>query len=196
MDPEALSEADAAAELERLAREIAEHDRLYYAEEVPAVSDAEYDALRVRNAEIEIRFPHLVRPDSPSLRVGAPVAAKFSPVEHGVPMISIDNAFDDDSLLEFDARVRRFLKLEEAVAYTAEPKIDGLSASLRYERGRLVQGATRGDGRTGEDVTENFRTISDIPHQLAGSGWPELIEVRGEVYISNEIGRASCRERV
>jgi DNA ligase (NAD+) len=185
MDIEALSEADAAAELERLAREIAEHDRLYYAEEAPAVSDAEYDDLRGRNTAIEARFPHLVRADSPSQRVGAPVTAKFSPVTHGAPMLSIDNAFDDDSLVEFEARVRRFLKLEGEVAFTAEPKIDGLSANLRYERGRLAQGATRGDGRTGEDVTENFRTISDIPHQLHGSGWPELIEVRGEVYISN-----------
>jgi DNA ligase (NAD+) len=174
-----LSEAQAAEALESLAREIAEHDRLYYQEEAPALSDAEYDALRARNAALEAAFPHLVRPDSPTLRVGAPVAAKFSPVQHGIPMLSIDNAFDDASLLEFEARVRRFLKLEEAPAFTAEPKIDGLSANLRYERGRLVQGATRGDGRTGEDVTENFRTLKEIPQTLKGSGWPDLIEVRG-----------------
>ncbi|HEX8570843.1 MAG TPA: NAD-dependent DNA ligase LigA, partial [Caulobacteraceae bacterium] len=183
---EELSEADAAEELEKLAAEIAEHDRLYYEQEAPSVSDADYDALRRRNAELEGRFPHLVRPDSPSLRVGAPVAAKFSPVEHGVPMLSIDNAFDDESVLEFEARVRRFLKLEETPAFTAEPKIDGLGANLRYERGVLVQGATRGDGRTGEDVTENLRTLKDIPPALGGSGWPDVIEVRGEVYISHE----------
>ena len=182
---EGFGEAEAAAELERLARDIAEHDRLYYQEEAPALTDAEYDALRVRNAALEAAFPHLVRSDSPSLSVGAPVAAKFSAVRHGVPMLSIDNAFDDASLLEFEQRVRRFLRIEGEVAFTAEPKIDGLSANLRYERGRLVQGATRGDGRTGEDVTENFRTISEIPQQLRGSGWPELIEVRGEVYFSN-----------
>jgi DNA ligase (NAD+) len=111
--------------------------------------------------------------------VGAPVAAKFSAVVHGAPMLSIDNAFDDDSLLEFDARVRRFLKVEGETAFTAEPKIDGLSASLRYERGVLVQGATRGDGRTGEDVTENLRTLGEIPQRLKGQGWPERIEVRG-----------------
>lgn len=182
---EQLSEAEAAAELERLAREIGEHDRLYYEQEAPAISDAEYDALRVRNAELEARFPQLVRPDSPSLKVGAPAAARFAPVEHGVPMLSIDNAFDDEALVEFEARVRRFLRLpeDEPVAFTAEPKIDGLSANLRYARGRLVQAATRGDGRTGEDVTENIRTVANIPQRLRGEGWPEQIEVRGEVYM-------------
>jgi len=182
---EELGEAEAAVELERLAREIAEHDRLYYAREAPAISDAEYDLLRARNAEIEARFPGLVRPDSPSLKVGAPAAARFAPVEHGVPMLSIDNAFDDEALLEFEARVRRFLRVpeDEPVAFTAEPKIDGLSANLRYVRGRLVQAATRGDGRTGEDVTENIRTVADIPQRLRGEGWPEEIEVRGEVYM-------------
>jgi DNA ligase (NAD+) len=192
-----LGEAEAAAELERLAREIAEHDRLYYEQEAPALSDAEYDLLRVRNAAIEAAFPQLVRPDSPSLRVGAPVAARFAPVQHGVPMLSIDNAFEDGTLLEFEARVRRFLRIPEAdpVAFTAEPKIDGLSANLRYVRGRLVQAATRGDGRTGEDVTENIRTMGEIPQKLAGEGWPEEIEIRGEVYLRlDEFEQMNARE--
>ena len=184
---DALTEAEAADELARLADEIAGHDLRYFRDEAPSISDADYDALKRRNSDIEARFPHLVRDNSPSLRLGAARAEKFSPVEHGVPMLSLDNAFADDEAVEFDARIRRFLRLgEEPVLYTAEPKIDGLSASLRYEHGVLVQGATRGDGRTGEDVTENLRTVVDIPHRLKGSGWPEVIEVRGEVYLGHE----------
>ncbi|MCA3714064.1 NAD-dependent DNA ligase LigA [Phenylobacterium sp.] len=181
-----LTEAQAAEELTRLADEIAAHDLAYHQADAPVVSDAEYDALRRRNAEIEARFPHLVRENSPSMRVGASRSEQFSPVEHGVPMLSLDNAFSDAEAEEFDARIRRFLRLDEAaIAYTAEPKIDGLSASLRYEGGVLVRGATRGDGRVGEDVTANLLTISDIPRRLSGSGWPEVIEVRGEVYLSH-----------
>ncbi|MCC7265772.1 MAG: NAD-dependent DNA ligase LigA [Caulobacteraceae bacterium] len=181
-----LTEAEALDELTVLADELAAHDIRYYQDEAPTVSDAEYDVLKRRNEAIEAVFPHLVRDNSPSMRVGAARAEKFSPVEHGVPMLSLDNAFSDEEAAEFDARVRRFLKLgEEEVAYTAEPKIDGLSASLRYEDGRLVQGATRGDGRVGEDVTENFRTINDIPSRLKGFGWPEVIEIRGEVYLGH-----------
>jgi DNA ligase (NAD+) len=181
-----LTEAEAVEELTRLADEITRHDLAYHQDDAPLVSDADYDALKRRNSEIEALFPHLVRDNSPSLRVGAPRAEQFSPVEHGVPMLSLDNAFSDDDSLEFDARIRRFLKLDEApIAYTAEPKIDGLSASLRYEKGVLVQGATRGDGRVGEDVTANLRTIADIPHRLKGSGWPDVIEVRGEVYLDD-----------
>ena len=184
--PPDLSESQAVEELTRLADEIAAHDIRYYQDEAPTVSDADYDALKRRNAEIEARFPHLVRDNSPSLRVGAERAAQFSPVEHGVPMLSLDNGFTDEEIAEFEGRVRRFLRLpEEAIAYTAEPKIDGLSASLRYERGVLVQGATRGDGRVGEDVTSNLRTIKDIPHRLAGEGWPESIEIRGEVFLGH-----------
>ncbi len=184
---EALSEAEATEALAALADEIVAHDLRYYQEEAPTVSDAEYDALKRRNAEIEARFPALLRDNSPSLRVGAARAASFAPVEHGVPMLSLDNAFSDEEAIEFDARVRRFLRLgDEAVAYTAEPKIDGLSASLRYENGVFVQGATRGDGRVGEDVTANLMTVSEIPHRLAGSGWPEFVEVRGEVYLGHE----------
>ena len=187
-DPvDSLTEAEAASELARLADEIAGHDLRYYQEEAPTVSDAAYDALKQRNAAIEARFPHLVRDNSPSLRVGAARAEAFAPVEHGAPMLSLDNAFSSEDAVEFDAKVRRFLKLgDEPVAYTAEPKIDGLSASLRYERGVLVQGATRGDGRVGEDVTENLRQVKEIPHRLKGAGWPEVIEVRGEVYFGHD----------
>jgi DNA ligase (NAD+) len=183
---EDLTEAEAAEALTRLADEIAAHDIRYYQDDAPSVSDADYDALKRRNFEIEARFPHLVRENSPSLRVGAARAEQFSPVEHGVPMLSLDNGFSEDEVREFDARVRRFLRLsEELIAYTAEPKIDGLSASLRYENGVLVQGATRGDGRVGEDVTANLRTIREIPHRLKGQGWPQVIEVRGEVYLGH-----------
>ena len=184
---ESLSESEAADELQVLADEIAAHDLRYHQEDAPTISDADYDALKRRNLAIEQRFPHLVRENSPSNTVGAARAGKFSPVEHGVPMLSLDNAFSDEEAIEFDARVRRFLRLsEDPIAYTAEPKIDGLSASLRYENGVFVQGATRGDGRVGEDVTENLRTLSEIPERLSGGGWPEVIEVRGEVYFRDE----------
>ena len=181
---EDLTESEAADELARLADEVAAHDIRYHQQDAPTISDADYDALKRRNAAIEERFPALVRDNSPSLRVGAARSAQFAPVQHGVPMLSLDNAFEDGEVADFVARVRRFLKLEpsEPVAFTAEPKIDGLSASLRYEKGVLVQGATRGDGRTGEDITANLRTLEDIPRRLRGQGWPAVIEVRGEVY--------------
>lgn len=180
-----LSETDAADELAALADALAAHDLRYHQQDAPTITDAEYDALKRRNLDIEARFPHLIRENSPSLKVGAARSEQFSPVEHGVPMLSLDNAFSNDEATEFDARVRRFLRLsaDEPLAYTAEPKIDGLSASLRYEKGVLVQGATRGDGKVGEDVTANLRTIADIPHRLKGAGWPDIIEVRGEVYV-------------
>jgi DNA ligase (NAD+) len=181
-DVATLTEAEAAEELQRLADEIAEHD-LAYRDEAPVITDAEYDELRRRNTALEARFPQLVRDNSPSMRVGAARASSFAAVEHGVPMLSLDNAFSDEEAAEFDARVRRFLKLDEAVAYTAEPKIDGLSASLLYVDGKLVRGATRGDGRVGEDVTANLLTIKTIPHKLKGKGWPARIEIRGEVYM-------------
>jgi len=181
-----LTEAEAADELTRLADEIARNDIAYFRDDAPVVSDAEYDELKRRNAEIEARFPHLVRENSPSLKVGAARSDQFAPVEHGVPMLSLDNAFSDEDAAEFDARVRRFLRLgDEPVAYTAEPKIDGLSCSIRYEKGELVRAATRGDGRVGEDVTANVRTIGEIPKTLRGSGWPQLIEVRGEIYLGH-----------
>ena len=182
-----LTDAEAEAELQRLAQEIAAHDLAYYQDETPEVSDADYDLLKRRNEAIEARFPKLVREDSPSRKVGAAPSTQFAPVTHGVPMLSLDNAMADEEVSDFAARVTRFLKLgDEAVAFTAEPKIDGLSANLRYINGVLTVGATRGDGRTGEDVTANLKTLKDIPHRLKGSGWPELIEIRGEVYAPNE----------
>ena len=184
--PAELTEAEAAEELTWLADTLATHDIAYFQDDAPRISDAEYDILKRRNAEIEALFPDLVRENSPSLKVGAAASAQFSPVEHGAPMLSLDNAFSDEEAADFEARVRRFLRLEAVqIAFTAEPKIDGLSASIRYEQGRLVRGATRGDGRVGEDVTANLRTLSDIPERLAGSGWPEVIEIRGEVYLEH-----------
>src|SRR5882724_7206736 len=181
-----LSAAQAKAELKRLAAEIAAHDKRYYQEDAPTVSDATYDALRRRNEEIEARFPELVREDSPSRRVGAQPSQKFAKVRHSVAMLSLGNAFSDAEVSEFVDRVRRFLRLpeDETVAFTAEPKIDGLSCTLRYEGGRLVRGATRGDGTEGEDVTPNVRTLADIPDELRGKGVPDVCEVRGEVYMT------------
>ena len=183
---EALTAAQAKAELKRLAGEIAEHDRLYYQEAAPIISDAEYDALRHRYERIEARFPELRTPESLSLRVGAPPAARFAKVRHAVPMLSIDNAFSEQDVADFVERIRRFLRLpaQEPVAFTAEPKIDGLSCSLRYEQGVLVGAATRGDGTVGEDVTANVRTIADVPGKLHGRNLPAVCEVRGEVYMS------------
>ena len=200
-----MTEAEAAAELERLAKEIAHHNRLYHGDDAPEISDSEYDALVRRNADLERRFPHLVRDDSPSRAVGAAPEGPLAKVRHALPMLSLDNAFSDEEVADFVARVRRFLKLgdDEPVALTAEPKIDGLSCSLRYEHGILTLAATRGDGTTGEDVTPNVRTIADIPRKLgaveagadaapasegSNDNWrwdgPAVFEIRGEVYMS------------
>jgi DNA ligase (NAD+) len=180
-----MDSAQAARELERLAGEIARHNRLYHTEDAPEIPDADYDALVRRNAELEAQFPHLVRDDSPSRQVGAAPAAHLSKVRHALPMLSLENAFADEEVADFIGRVRRFLSLaaDEEVALTAEPKIDGLSCSLRYEKGELALAATRGDGTTGEVVTDNVRTISDIPQRLKGEA-PDIFEVRGEVYMS------------
>ncbi len=181
-----LDEAEAIAELERLAAEIAHHDELYYRKDEPEVSDAAYDALRARNDEIEARFPHLVRDDSPSLRVGAAPVEAFGKVAHRVPMLSLGNVFDEAGLRKFLDGIRRFLGLSslDGIAFTAEPKIDGLSITLRYEGGRLALGATRGDGYEGENVTANVRTIADIPDRIVSRGFPDPFELRGEIYMS------------
>ena len=181
-----LTEAQAKAELKRLAAEIAAHDKRYYQEDKPTVTDAAYDALRQRNAAIEARFPTLTRADSPSRRVGAAPTGRFKKVRHALPMLSLDNAFEQQDVINFVARIRRFLKLgeDEKIAFSAEPKIDGLSMSLRYEDGALVIAATRGDGAEGEDVTANIRTLKDVPQQLKGKHVPKVCEVRGEVYMT------------
>jgi DNA ligase (NAD+) len=188
---EALSETEAKTELKRLAAEITRHDRLYYAKDAPEISDAAYDDLRQRNAAIEKRFPRLVRADSPSHRIGAAPATGFAKVRHAKPMLSLDNAFDEEDVRAFFASVQNFFRSPEdlkrvdpaSIAVAAEPKIDGLSCSLRYEEGELVLAATRGDGITGEDVTANIRTVRDVPHRLKGHGLPKQIEIRGEVYM-------------
>ncbi|ABD26178.1 DNA ligase, NAD-dependent [Novosphingobium aromaticivorans DSM 12444] len=192
MTTSALTEAEAANELMRLARQIAKHNRLYHAEDSPEITDAEYDALVRRNAELEAAFPHLIRPDSPSAQIGHEIAASpLGKVQHEVRMMSLDNAFTDEEVEEFVARVRRFLALPEdaEVVMTAEDKIDGLSCSLRYENGRLVRAATRGDGQVGEDVTANVAHIPDIPQELKAAGLfdiPAVFEIRGEVYMAKD----------
>jgi len=183
---EDLSEKEAKAEHARLEGEIAGHDRLYYQHDAPKISDAEYDALRRRYEAIEVRFPALRTPGSLSQRVGAAPAAKFAKVRHAVPMLSLANAFSEEDVTEFVERIRRFLGLKEDadLAFLAEPKIDGLSCSLRYEAGALKTAATRGDGTEGEDVTANIRTIDDVPNELKGRDAPEAIDVRGEIYMA------------
>ena len=179
-----LSEADAANRLMRLAKEIARHDKLYHDQDSPEISDAEYDSLIRENQDLEERFPRLVRADSPTTRLGAAPTSGLAKVTHARPMLSLENGFSAEEVEEFAGRVRRFLALpaDGFVAMTAEPKIDGLSCSLRYENGELVLGATRGDGTVGEDVTANVRTIGDIPQRITGA--PDVLEVRGEVYMS------------
>ncbi|GGG87049.1 DNA ligase [Salipiger pallidus] len=181
-----LSETQATAELERLSALLNTANRAYHTEDAPEIADSDYDALKARNLAIEARFPDLKRDDSPSEQVGAPLAEGFSKIRHKVRMMSLSNAFEDGDVTEFDRSIRRYLGLAEGapLPFTAEPKIDGLSLSLRYEDGVLIQAATRGDGTTGENVTANARTIDDIPERLEGA--PEILEIRGEVYMSHE----------
>jgi DNA ligase (NAD+) len=182
-----LTKDEAAFELERLARDILGHRAAYYEHDAPSISDAEYDALERRNLLIEQRFPALTRPDSPSKSVGSAGATKFGKITHAAPMLSLDNAFNDGDVVDFIGRAARFLGLPEGaqIACTAEPKIDGLSLCVRYENGILVNAATRGDGRVGEDVTANVLTIASVPQKLLGAGWPKVLEVRGEVYLTH-----------
>ncbi|MEM8850882.1 MAG: NAD-dependent DNA ligase LigA [Pseudomonadota bacterium] len=181
----ALTDRQAKAELARLAALLAEAEQAYHGDDAPKIDDASYDRLKARNAEIEALFPQLKRADSPSDRVGATPSDGFGKVRHSMRMLSLGNAFDDSDVAEFDARIRRFLDLppDVPVAYTAEPKIDGLSLSLRYEQGRLAHAATRGDGSVGEDVTANAKTVDDIPDRVDGA--PDVLEVRGEIYMSH-----------
>ena len=183
-----LTTAQARVELKRLALEIESHDKSYYQQDAPKISDAEYDALRQRFNAIEARFPELVTSDSPSQKVGAQPSGRFAKVRHAVPMLSLDNAFAEADVVDFVARIRRFLKLGDGdeIAFSAEPKIDGLSMSLRYEGGELVTAATRGDGAVGEDVTANIRTLEDVPKKLKGRNVPAICEVRGEVYMTKQ----------
>src|ERR1017187_8016889 len=183
-----LTKAQAKIELKRLALEIERHDRHYYQEDAPRILDADYDALRQRFNAIEARFPELVTSDSPSQKIGAKPSGRFAKVRHAVPMLSLDNAFAEQDVLDFVGRIRRFLKLgdDDKIDFSAEPKIDGLSMSLRYEEGELVTAATRGDGAEGEDVTANIRTLEDVPKKLRGRNVPDICEVRGEVYMTKQ----------
>ncbi len=187
IDVDALGEGQAKDALALLAAEILRHDELYHGQDAPEVTDAEYDALRRQNLAIEQRFPDLIREDSPSRRVGFVALDKFEKLEHAIPMLSLENAFNDEDVYDFKKRMRKFLNLpaDAPMALTAEPKIDGLSLALRYEQGKLVSAATRGDGATGENVTVNAKTITDIPQVLAGDNIPDVVEIRGEVYMSH-----------
>ena len=178
-----MTEAVAAAELERLATEIAHHDRLYHGKDAPEISDADYDALRRLNAAIEARFPELARADSPTHRVGTAPESGFAKLRHRTPMLSLDNVFDAEEFAEFCTRARRFLGRAEPLSFVAEPKIDGLSINLTYDNGRFIHGATRGDGTEGEDVTANLRTMKSVPLRLKGHA-PDRIEIRGEVFMT------------
>lgn len=184
IDIEKITAQQAALELQRLAQEMAKADEAYYQNDDPYLTDAQYDALKLRNQQLEEKFPNLVRQDSPSKKIGAPLKNDFKKITHKVPMLSLGDIFSEDELIEFVKSIQRFLNTETDIIMTSEPKMDGLSFSARYENGILVSGATRGDGKTGEDITENLKTISGLPHQVSAKDFPEIIEVRGEVYMS------------
>lgn len=179
-----LTEIEAAAELKYIAAEMAKADVAYYQNDDPYLTDAQYDALKLRNEQIEARFPHLIRADSPSKKIGAPLQSDFKKISLKVPMLSLADIFSVDELKEFVASVQRFLNTSDDIDFTSEPKMDGLSFNARYEHGRLVSASTRGDGKTGEDITENIKTIKGLPHQVTASDFPDVIELRGEVYMS------------
>ena len=186
-DVASLTKAQAKVEHKRLALELEGHDRRYYQEDAPAITDAAYDALRQRFNAIEKRFPELVTSESPSQKVGAAPSGRFKKVRHALPMLSLDNAFAEQDVIDFVGRIERFLKLkDDGIDFSAEPKIDGLSMSLRYEGGELITAATRGDGAEGEDVTANIRTLEDVPQKLKGRNVPGICEVRGEVYMTKK----------
>src|ERR1700676_897669 len=191
-----LTKAEAKVEHKRLTLELERHDKAYYQEDAPKISDAEYDALRKRFNAIEARYPEFVTSESPSQKIGAAPSGRFRKVRHAVPMLSLDNAFAEEDVVDFVGRIRRFLRLgdDERIAFSAEPKIDGLSMSLRYEGGELVTAATRGDGAVGEDVTANIRTLEDVPKKLRGRNVPDICEVRGEVYMTKK-GFLALNER-
>src|SRR5438477_10980061 len=193
-----LTKAQAKVEHMRLALELEGHDKRYYQEDAPSVTDAEYDALRQRFNAIEKRFPEFVSSDSPSQKVGAAPSGRFRKVRHAVPMLSLDNAFAEEDVRDFADRIARFLKLpdDDKIDFSAEPKIDGLSMSLRYEGGELVTAATRGDGAEGEDVTANIRTLEDVPQKLKGRNVPDVCEVRGEVYMTKKAFLALNKKQV
>src|SRR6202166_2862658 len=183
-----LTRAQAKVEHKRLTLDLERHDKHYYQEDAPKISDAGYDALRQRFNALEARFPEFVTSDSPSQKVGTQPSGRFAKVRHAVPMLSLDNAFAEEDVVDFAARIRRFLTLgdDDKIAFSAEPKIDGLSMSLRYQAGELVTAATRGDGAVGEDVTANIRTLEDVPKKLKGRNVPAICEVRGEVYMTKQ----------
>src|SRR6195256_3200866 len=187
-DIDTLTKAEAKVEHKRLALELESHDKHYYQEDAPKISDAGYDALRRRFNAIEARFPEFVTSSSPSQKIGAQPSGRFAKVRHAVPMLSLDNAFAEQDVVDFVDRIRRFLRLgdDDKIDFSAEPKIDGLSMSLRYEGGELVTAATRGDGAVGEDVTANIRTLEDVPKKLKGRNVPDICEVRGEVYMTKQ----------
>jgi DNA ligase (NAD+) len=193
-----LTKAQAKVEHMRLALELESHDKHYYQEDAPKITDAEYDALRRRFNAVEARFPEFVDSDSPSQKIGAAPSGRFKKIRHAVPMLSLDNAFAEEDVLDFVGRIRRFLKLgdDDGIDFSAEPKIDGLSMSLRYEGGELVTAATRGDGAEGEDVTANIRTLKDVPHKLKGRNVPDVCEVRGEVYMTKQAFLALNKKQI
>jgi len=184
-----MDESAAKRLIANLSMEIRAADEQYYKEDNPSLSDADYDALRKKLIALETEFPHLVAKNSPTQKVGAKPSGRFGKIKHNVPMLSLDNAFNNQDVADFVKRVKKFLSLpsDAPLSFTAEPKIDGLSAALRYENGKLVTGATRGDGQVGEDITRNLMTLKeDVPHQLKGDDWPDILEIRGEVYIEHE----------